>query len=77
MLEKNSASEINSNINLFKLIRYKMINILGSKNHEIDLLKVEIMKLLIISTKYQISFVKNFIQGNDELFFNDLSRRNK
>ena len=70
-LEKNSASEINSNINLFKLIRYKMINILGSKNHDLDLLKIEIMKLLIISTKYQFSFVRNFIQGNDDIFYSD------
>ena len=76
ILEKNSASEINSNINLFKLIRHKMINILGSKNHDIDLLKIEIMKLLIISTKYQISFAKNFIQGTDELFFSDLIFKN-
>ena len=76
MLEKNSSSEINSNINLFKLIRYKIINILGSKNHDIDLLKIEIMKLLIITTKYQISFVKNFLQGNDDIFFNDLIFRN-
>ena len=72
ILEKNSASEINSNINLFKLLRYKMINILGSKNRDIDLLKIEILKLLIISTKYQFSFVRNFIQGNDDIFYNDI-----
>ena len=76
ILEKNSASEINSNINLFKLIRYKMINILGSKNHDIDLLKIEIMKLLIISTKYQFSFVRNFVQGNDEIFYSDTIFKN-
>ena len=71
MLEKISSSEINSNINLFKLIRHKLINILGSKNHDIDLLKIEILKLLIISTKYQFSFVKNFIQGSDNIDFNN------
>ena len=71
-LEKNSASEINSNINLFKLLRNKMINILGSKNHDIDLLKIEIFKLLIISTKYQFSFVRNFIQGNDDILYSDV-----
>ena len=76
MLEKNSSREINSNINLFKLIRYKIITILGSKNHDIDLLKIEIMKLLIISTKYQTSFVKNFLQGSDDIFFNDLIFKN-
>ena len=72
ILEKNSASEINSNVNLFKLLRDKMINILGSKNRDIDLLKIEILKLLIISTKYQFSFVRNFIQGNDDLFYSDI-----
>ena len=71
MLEKISSSEINSNINLFKLIRHKLINILGSRNHDIDLLKIEILKLLIISTKYQFSFVKNFIQGSDNIDFNN------
>ena len=76
ILEKNSASEINTNINLFKLIRYKMINILGSKNHDIDLLKIEIMKLLIISTKYQFSFVRNFVQGNEEIFYSDIIFKN-
>ena len=76
IIEKDSSIEINSNINLFKLIRYKMINILGSKNHDIDLLKIEILKLLIISTRYQISFVKNFIQGNDDIFYNDLFFKN-
>jgi hypothetical protein len=72
ILEKNSASEINSNVNLFKLLRDKMINILGSKNRDIDLLKIEILKLLIISTKYQFSFVRNFIQGNDDIFYSDI-----
>ena len=71
-LEKNSSSEINSNINLFKLIRHKMINILGSKNHDIDLLKVEILKMLIMSTKYQTSFVRNFIKGNEDIISNDI-----
>ena len=71
VLEKNSSSEINSNINLFKLIRYKMLKILGSQNHDIDLLKIEILKLLIISTKYQISFVRNFIQGNEDILYSD------
>ena len=75
-IEKNSSIEINSNINLFKLIRYKMINILGSKNHDIDLLKIEIMKLLIISTRYQMSFVKNFIQGNDDIFRDEIFFKN-
>ena len=49
-----------------------MINILGSKNHDIDLLKIEIFKLLIISTKYQFSFVRNFIQGNDDILYSDV-----
>ena len=78
-LEEISSSELNTNINLFKYIRYKLINILGSPNINIDLLKLEILKFLIISTKYQPTFIRDFIQGNDDIrnnnvIFNNLNQ---
>ena len=71
-LERITSTDLNTNIMLFKFIRHKIINILGSTNIDIDLLKIEILKLLIISTKYQHSFIKDFIQGDDDIHHNDL-----
>ena len=47
-LEKITSTDLNTNINLFKFIRNKIIEILGSANQDIDLIKIEILKLLII-----------------------------
>ena len=75
-LEEISSSELNTRINLFKYIRNKIIKTLGSQNLNVDLLKLEILKFLIISTKYQHIFIRDFIQGNDDfrhntkIFFN-------
>ena len=71
-LEEISSSELNTNINLFKFIRYKIANILGSQNFNVDLLKLEILKFLIISTKYQQSFIRDFIQGDDDIRHNTI-----
>ena len=69
-LEEITSSELNINNNLFKNIRYKMIKILGSQNLNIDLLKIEILKFLIIATKYQQIFIRDFIQINDDFGHN-------
>ena len=71
-LEEISSSELNTRINLFKYIRYKIINILGSQNLNVDLLKLEILKFLIISTKCQHIFIRDFIQGNDDFRHNTI-----
>ena len=71
-LEEIASSELNTNINLFKYIRYKLANILGSQNFNVDLLKLEILKFLIISTKYQQSFIRDFIQGDDDIRHNTI-----
>ena len=71
-LEEISSSELNTNTNMFKYIRNKMINILGSQNLNIDLLKIDILKFLIISTKYQHTFIRDFIQGNDDIHHNTI-----
>ena len=71
-LEEISSSELNTNTNMFKYIRYKIVSILGSQNINIDLLKIEILKFLIISTKYQHTFIRDFIQGNDDIHHNTI-----
>ena len=71
-LEKITSTDLNTNINLFKFIRNKIIEILGSANQDIDLIKIEILKLLIISTKYQHSFIRDFIHGDDDIHHNDI-----
>ena len=71
-LEKITSTDLNTNINLFKFIRNKIIDILGSANQDIDLIKIEILKLLIISTKYQHSFIRDFIHGDDDIHHNDI-----
>ena len=71
-LEKITSTDLNTNINLFKFIRHKLIDILGSANQDIDLIKIEILKLLIISTKYQHSFIRDFIHGYDDIHHNDV-----
>ena len=71
-MEKITSTDLNTNINLFKYIRHKIIDILGSANQDIDLIKIEILKLLIISTKYQHSFIRDFIHGDDDIQHNDI-----
>ena len=71
-LEEISSSELYTNIKLFKYIRFKMINILGNQNLSVDSLKIEMLKFLIMSTKYQHTFIRDFIQGDDDIHHNTL-----
>jgi hypothetical protein len=72
ILEKITSTELNTNINLFKFIRNKILNILKSQNTDVDLLKLEILKFLIMATKYQHTFIRDFIQGDEDIHHNDV-----
>ena len=67
-LEEISSSELYTNVKLFKYIRYNLVNILGNPNTNVDLLKLEILKFLTLSSKYQLTFLKDFIQGDDMFY---------
>ena len=71
-LEEISSSELYTNVKLFKYIRYNLVNILGNPNTNVDLLKLEILKFLTLSSKYQLTFLKDFIQGDDEIHHNTI-----
>ena len=69
-LQKISSIDSDQNINIFKFIRKNITDIFKASNEEYDILKIEILKLFIMSNRYQKSFIKEILLSDDDMNHN-------